>query len=313
MNILTSEQFSQNQIKQIFDLADDMRINPEKYKDMLNGKIIATLFYEPSTRTRLSFESAVQRIGGKIISTENAKETSSAIKGESLSDTIRIISGYCDGIIIRHFDADCAQIAAQSSKVPVINAGSGIGEHPTQALLDAYTIYKKHNTLNGLKIAFIGDLKHGRTVHSLVKLLTKYENNIIYGVSHPELALPENDVSNILGNNKYIAIQTLDDLPKDIDVIYQTRNQVERFHDKQVVSPEFLINNQFLNSFQENMILMHPLPRNIEISIDCDQNPKSVYFEQAHNGIPIRMALLAQVFSGNHSENIKDIGSSNIL
>jgi aspartate carbamoyltransferase catalytic subunit len=299
MNILTSDQFSQNQIKQIFTLADDMLLNPAKYEKTLNKKIIATVFYEPSTRTRLSFESAVQRLGGQIISTENAKEVSSAVKGESLSDTMRIISGYCDGIVIRHFDVDSAQIAALSSTVPVINAGSGAGEHPTQALLDAYTIYKKHNALNGLKIAFMGDLKHGRTVHSLVKLLAKYENNVIYGVSHSELGLPENYVTTILKNNTYVALRTLNDLPKDIHVIYQTRNQVERFDDQQTAFPEFVINNQLLNLFQENAILMHPLPRNAEISIDCDQNPRSAYFEQARNGIPIRMALLACVFSGN--------------
>jgi aspartate carbamoyltransferase catalytic subunit len=296
MDILSCDQFSIQQLNEIFLLADDIQKNPKKYRHILDDKIIATIFYEPSTRTRLSFESAVQRLGGKIISTENAQEMSSAIKGETLSDTIRVLTGYCDGIVLRHFDNDSADIAASVADIPVINAGSGSGEHPTQALLDLYTIYQKKNKLNNLKIAFIGDLSHGRTVHSLIKLLTKYENNTVYGLSQPELALPEKYLQTFTKNNQYIPVNTLDDLPKDLDVIYQTRNQVERFKENHANTAEFVIDNAYLNTFSIDTMLMHPLPRIAEINPNCDENPRAYYFKQAHNGVFIRMALLVYLF-----------------
>ncbi len=299
MNILSCDQFTKDDINKLFSLADLLDQHYLQYKHVLNDKIIAVLFYESSTRTRLSFESAVQRLGGKVISTENAKEVSSAVKGESLSDTIRVISGYCDAIILRHFDVDSAEVAARVSSVPIINAGSGMGEHPTQALLDLYTINKKKNTLNGLKIAVVGDLFHGRTVHSLAKLFAKYENNTVYGLSHEALGLPQEYIDILTKNNHYIPLHTLDALPKDLDVIYQTRNQVERFSALGPSSefPEFTIHNAFLNTFHPDLILMHPLPRNTEISPDCDENVRSYYFKQAHAGIPVRMALLVSIFS----------------
>jgi aspartate carbamoyltransferase catalytic subunit len=296
MNILSCDPFSPADIEHIFQLADDIQAHPEKYNHYLDGKIIATVFYEPSTRTRLSFESAVQRLGGKIISTENAKEMSSAVKGETLTDTMRVLSGYSDAIILRHYDSDASHIAAEAATIPVINAGSGIGEHPTQALLDLYTIYRKKGRLSGLKVAVVGDLAHGRTVHSLIKLLGKYDNNVVYGVSDPALDLPAEYINDFSTRNQYVAVRSLNDLPKDLDVIYQTRQQLERFKENYTNLPDFSINNDYLSTFNEDLMLMHPLPRNNEITPDCDDNPRAFYFKQAHAGIPIRMALLVYIF-----------------
>lgn len=296
MNILSSSQFTPDNIQKIFTLADDIQKNPNQYKNILDDKIIASIFYEPSTRTRLSFESAVQRLGGKIISAENANEMSSAKKGETLADTIRVLNGYCDGIVLRHPSDDSADIAAEVAEVPVINAGSGAREHPTQALLDLYTIYKQKKTLDNLKIAFVGDLKYGRTIHSLIKLLAKYKNNTVYGLSQKELSLPSQYIDIFNQYHHYHAIHSIDDLPKDLDVIYQTRTQLERFESAHQGQFEMIIDNALLNSFNKDLMLLHPLPRGPEIAADCDQNPRAFYFQQAHNGIPIRMAILVYVF-----------------
>lgn len=298
-HVISSEQFTQEKLAKLFDYVDRIKAVKKfgNFSDSLKGKLIATIFYEPSTRTRLSFESAVLRLGGQIISTENAKEMSSAIKGESLVDTISVISGYCDGIILRHSDKHSAEIAASCSTVPVINAGSGSGEHPTQALLDIYTIYDKKRELNGLKVAVVGDLLFGRTIHSLIKLLSLYKDITIYGVSQDVLNLPDVYKEYMQEHGvKYVECNSLSELPNDIDVIYQTRTQKERFEEDLDIH-EHIVNKETFVRFTK-AILMHPLPRNNEIADDVDQDERSVYFEQAWNGMYVRMGLLHWIFNG---------------
>lgn len=296
-HVLSCEQFSREDLSKLFKQTDEIRSNLKKYSSVLSDKVIATLFYEPSTRTRLSFEAAIQRLGGKNISTENAKEMSSAIKGESLLDTIRVVQGYCDAIVLRHFDRNAADDAASVAKVPIINAGSGSGEHPTQALLDAYTIFRSKGTIDGLSIATCGDLLFGRTIHSLIKLLTLYNNVTIYGLSRDELSLPEEYISYLKKRNvKYIPCRSFDDIPKNIDVIYHTRTQTERFINSDLKTEEFIINASVMNQFSGETILLHPLPRNKEISSDLDSDSRAMFFEQSHNGMYVRMSLLCSIF-----------------
>ena len=295
-HILTGKQFTKTDLKEIFDLAELVKANPKKYINALDGKVITTLFFEPSTRTRLSFESAIQRLGAKIISTENAKSNSSSTKGELLEDSIRVISGYSDAIIMRHSYNDAAERAAKVSTVPIINAGSGKGEHPTQSLLDAYTIRSKKGRLDNLKIAILGDLIQGRTIHSLINLFSLYENIEFYALSMKHLELPEKYVKIIENSgNKFVKCNSFSDIPKDVDVMYHTRIQAER-SDEDLGIEEFVINKNVLDQFSKETIVMHPLPRVNEIDIDIDNDERSVYFEQAHNGMWVRMALLLKVF-----------------
>lgn len=297
-NVISCDQFTQNDLKEIFDLADVVRANPEKFIKALDGKVITTLFFEPSTRTRLSFEAAIQRLGAKLISTENAKSNSSATKGELLEDTIQVVSGYTDAIVMRHSFNDAADRAAKVSSVPIINAGSGKGEHPTQSLLDAYTIRSKKGRLDNLKIAILGDLVQGRTIHSLIKLFSAYENIEFYALSMKHLELPEKYVEIIeQSGNKFVRCESFDDIPKDVDVMYHTRIQAER-SDEDLGIEKFVINKAVLDQFSENTIVMHPLPRVNEIDLDVDGDKRAVYFEQAHNGMWVRMALLLKVFEG---------------
>jgi len=294
-HILSGEQFTKTDLKEIFDLADVVRANPKEYVNALDGKVITTIFFEPSTRTRLSFEAAIQRLGAKLISTENGKTSSSATKGELLEDTIRVVDGYADAIVMRHSDNDSAIRAAKVSSVPIINAGSGKAEHPTQSLLDAYTIRSKKGRLDNLKIAILGDLVHGRTIHSLIKLFGLYDNIEFYALSMKHLELPEEYVNIIeKTGNKFIKCNSFADIPKDVDVMYHTRIQAER-SDENLGKEEFVINKKILNEFSKNTIVMHPLPRVNEIDADVDDDERAVYFEQAHNGMWVRMALLLKV------------------
>ncbi|MDD5949415.1 MAG: aspartate carbamoyltransferase [Lachnospiraceae bacterium] len=292
-HIISCEQFDRDYLEGLFQLADDMMQTPEKYSESLKGKVIATMFFEPSTRTRLSFEAAILRLGAKNISTENAREASSATKGESLEDTIRVLSGYTDGIVMRHFDKDAAIRAAAVSSVPIFNAGSGSGAHPTQALLDMYTIHKCQKPFDHLTVAVVGDLLFGRTVHSLIKLLSVYEHVIIYGLSSPNFALPKEYVDYLhLHKATYIPCTSFEELPGNIDVIYNTRTQLERFTESDLAPREFIVNKKVMSHFSDETILLHPLPRNAEIDTDVDDDPRALYFQQAHNGMWVRMALL---------------------
>jgi len=295
-NVISCDQFTKESLKELFDLADVVRANPEKFMNALNGKVVTTLFFEPSTRTRLSFETAVVRLGGRLVSTENGKTNSSSTKGETLEDTIKVVTGYTDAIIMRHSFNDAAERAAKVATVPVINAGSGKGEHPTQSLLDAYTIRREKGRLDNLKIALLGDLINGRTIHSLIKLFSQYENIEFYALSKENLCLPEKYVKIIEDSgNKYFKCYSFSELPKDVDIMYHTRIQAERC-DEDLGKEEFVINKEILDQFSENTLVLHPLPRVDEISADIDDDKRAKYFEQAHNGMWVRMALLLKVF-----------------
>lgn len=295
-HVLSSSQYTRKDLEELFDLTDKVRKNPGKYSHKLDDKMIAIMFYEPSTRTRLSFETAAQKLGAKIITTENAGEFSSAAKGETIEDTVKVVSGYADAMVIRHKADDSAEKAASVNKMPILNAGAGKGEHPTQALLDLYTIREKKGKIDGVKVAVLGDLLYGRTIHSLLKLLSLYDNIEVYGLSKEAFALPQKYIDMLKEKNiEYKKCTSFDELPKDLDVIYHTRIQAERF-EGDFGKEEYIINKEVLDTFSENTILMHPLPRVIEIAVDVDDDPRACYFEQAHNGLYVRMALLLQVF-----------------
>lgn len=292
-HVTSSTQFTREHLTSLFILTTDIKNDPHRYHDALRGKIVATLFYEPSTRTRLSFESAIQRLGAGLISTENAKEVSSSVKGESLADTIRIVEGYADAIVMRHHENEAAAEASKVASVPIINAGGGSGEHPTQSLLDGYTIFEHRSSLDHLSIAVIGDLRYGRTVHSLVKMLSLFDGLTIYGVSLPGLELSEDYIRYIEEHGgRFIACSSLEDIPKDVDVLYQTRTQRERMTAREGNVKEMVIDRQGLNRFGSHTIVLHPLPRNQEIAPEVDEDPRALYFEQAKNGMWVRMALL---------------------
>jgi aspartate carbamoyltransferase catalytic subunit len=265
--------------------------------DLLNGRILATLFYEPSTRTRLSFESAMHRLGGDVLSSASAAKTSSAAKGETLADTARVISGYAHLIVQRHPEILSAQQAAEGATVPVINAGDGSHEHPTQALLDLYTIQKERGQIDGLHIAMVGDLRYGRTVHSLSKALTHWDVTLIL-VSPPALQMPPVLIHNL---KQKIAVDETEDLATVMaacDVLYVTRIQRERFEDPadyDAVKDSYIITRELVSSTNPELTIMHPLPRVNEIATDVDDLPDAAYFRQADNGVWVRMALMALI------------------
>ncbi len=298
-HVLSCEQYTRESLENLYELTDKIVENPEKYRHILENKIIATMFFEPSTRTRLSFESAIIRLGAKVISTENASANSSARKGETIEDTIKVVQEYADAIVMRHSDDKSAEKAASVAKVPILNAGSGKGEHPSQALLDIYTIRKHKGKVDGIKVAILGDLIYGRTIHSLLKLLSLYDNIEIYGLSKKEFALPEKYIKMLQEKNiKYTICSSFDDIPKDIDVMYHTRIQSERF-EGDFGKEEYIINKEILDKFSEHTLVLHPLPRLEEISTDIDDDPRALYFEQAHNGVPVRMSLILKAFEEN--------------
>lgn len=294
-HILTSDQFTKESLKEIFDLAEKIKENPKEYAHKLDGNVIAVMFYEPSTRTRLSFETAALRLGASVIGAENAGEFSSAAKGETIQDTVKVIAGYADAMVMRHKSVTSAEDAASVNKIPILNGGSGKGEHPTQALLDLFTIRDKKGKLDGIKLAILGDLVYGRTIHSLIKLMSLYDNVEIYGLSKEAFALPEEYIDMLKTRGiEYKKCTSFDELPKDIDVLYHTRIQAERF-EGDFGKEEYIIDQKVLDTFSKDTIVMHPLPRVNEISDAIDDDPRACYFEQAHNGLYVRMALLLQV------------------
>ena len=298
-HVISADQFLDRAIlKQLFSLAGEMETydTKGKYRTALAGKILATVFYEPSTRTRFSFEAGMMKLGGEVLTTESAAQFSSAIKGESIEDSIRIIGGYADAIVLRHPQTGAAKIAASVSPVPVINAGDGSGEHPTQALLDLYTIQKEKTSLDGLHIAMVGDLLYGRTVHSLLKFLPLYKNITLYLVAPDKLQLPKIYLDDLKKNK--IKFQQLSDfksiLPK-LDVLYMTRVQKERFADPkeyEKVKNLYVIDEKNIKRMKKIAMIMHPLPRVTELSPKIDNDPRAWYFRQAQNGLYVRMALL---------------------
>jgi aspartate carbamoyltransferase catalytic subunit len=260
---------------------------------------MASLFYEPSTRTRFSFEAAMYRLGGRVMSTEHARVFSSEIEGEQLEDTIRIISSYADAIVLRHTEEGGARRAARVSRVPVINAGDGGGgQHPTQALLDLYTIYRERRTLDGLTIAIVGELDRGRTARSLAYLLSKFERVKIYFVSPPEVQMRQDILDHLDEHDVWYDLATdVSPMAGDVDVIYQTRIRPDRVEDRSALD-RYTINERLLRRMKADAMILHPLPRTVEIDKAVDDDPRALYFKQAANGLVIRMALLTLLFDG---------------
>lgn len=298
-DILSVSQFDRTKLDYIFGVADEMRVLVERFgsADLLQGKILANLFYEPSTRTSSSFMAAMLRLGGQVIPINNV-QYSSVTKGESLPDTVRTLESYSDVIVIRHPEVGSAAIAAHYASNPVINAGDGVGEHPTQALLDLYTIIEALGQPHGLRVTMVGDLKYGRTVHSLTKLLLNYPVEFVF-VSPDILRMPE-DVLDAVRAHGHTFVETEDvhDVIAQTDVLYVTRVQKERFTDLAVyeaVRDHYVVDPELMNRAKEQMIVMHPLPRVNEISYAIDNDPRAAYFRQMRNGMYVRMALLAAV------------------
>lgn len=298
-DILSVNQFSKEDLNYIFGVAHEMRemVTRVGTFDLLKGKILASLFYEPSTRTSSSFTSAMERLGGSVIPI-NEVHYSSVSKGESLPDTVRTLECYADVIVLRHPEVGASTLAAEYTRKPVINAGDGIGEHPTQALLDTFTIVEELGNLNNLSVTMLGDLKYGRTVHSLARLLSLFDIRLNY-VSPEILRMPAEIYEELkakgVSQREYFELSTI--LP-ETDVLYITRVQKERFDnidDYESVKGSFVITPETLQGAKEKMIIMHPLPRVGEISMDVDTDPRAAYFRQMEYGLYVRMALLAMV------------------
>jgi aspartate carbamoyltransferase catalytic subunit len=297
-HVVEAQAFNRGMLEELFNLSRRMEgVVAGGGSKLLDGKIMASLFYEESTRTRFSFESAMLRLGGSAISTENARQFSSVSKGETLEDTIRILNGYADVIVMRHYEAGSARRAADISAVPVINAGDGTGQHPTQALLDLYTIEKELGHIDDLSIAVVGDLANGRTVRSLCYLLAKYRNIRITMVAPPVVRMRDDIKAYLVRHNVPFTEETdLRKIAPEVEVIYQTRIQKERFdnsEDYAAARGVYVVDRELLSLMRPNAIVMHPLPRVDEIAPEVDDDPRAAYFRQAQNGLFIRMALLS--------------------
>jgi aspartate carbamoyltransferase catalytic subunit len=297
-HVLKTQQFSLVELEELFNAADQLQSRREQ---VLEGKILCSLFYEPSTRTRFSFESAMLRLGGGVISTDNAKGFSSAAKGESLRDTIRVVGHYADIIVLRHDDGFAAERAAEVSAVPIINAGCGKEQHPTQALLDLYTIRGRRKDLSGLRVAMMGDLKYGRTVRSLAYLLAKFPGVEMYFVSPEELRLDQGVRAHLQEHRVHFCeYESVDDIIDVVDVLYVTRPQVERMHEDERprLEKSYRLHGGLAQRMREGSIIMHPLPRTDELSVDVDGKPGAVYLtEQIESGLVVRMALLQKLLT----------------
>ncbi|KAI3504406.1 hypothetical protein L1887_25862 [Cichorium endivia] len=304
-DVIEAQQFDREILSAIFDVAREMETIEKKSigNQLLKGYLMATLFYEPSTRTRLSFESAMKRLGGEVLTTENAREFSSAAKGETLEDTIRTVEGYSDIIVMRHFESGAAKRAAMTANIPVINAGDGPGQHPTQALLDVYTIEREIGKLDGIKVGLVGDLANGRTVRSLAYLLAKYNDVKIYFVS-PDVVKMKDDIKEYLTSKgvEWEESGDLKEVASKCDVVYQTRIQKERFGERidlyEEARGKYIVDSDILSAMQKHAVVMHPLPRLDEIRVEVDGDPRAAYFRQAKNGLFIRMALLKLLLLG---------------
>lgn len=298
-DIISVKQFDREDLEYIFAVSHEMHdmVDHIGTFDLLKGKILANLFYEPSTRTSSSFTAAMERLGGSVIPINEVKY-SSVSKGESLADTVRTLECYADVIVLRHPEVGSAAIAAKAARKPVINAGDGIGEHPTQALLDAFTIREEIGHIDGLTITMLGDLKHGRTVHSLARLLSLYKVKLNY-VSPDILRMPADLIDELKGQGiEQTEYTTLDECLPQTDVLYVTRVQKERFADEatyESVKGAYVIDPKVMKAAKERTIVMHPLPRVGEISPDFDEDPRAAYFRQMEYGLYVRMALLAMV------------------
>ncbi len=305
MHVVRTQQFDRDSLKRLFELADELE---GKTSATLSGKILASLFFEPSTRTRFSFESAMMRLGGDVLSAENANDASSSAKGETLEDSIRVMGQYADVIVLRHPDAGASERAASVSTVPIINAGDGAGQHPTQALLDLYTIERELGSVEGKIVAIVGDLKYGRAARSLAYLLGKFEGVQLLFISSPNLRMGD-DIKEYLSEQRvaYEESEALEPAMRRADVVYQTRVQRERFPSEEEYRKfwgQYVIDRPLADSMREGAIIIHPLPRVGEIAPEVDDSPHAVYFKQVGYGLLVRMALLRAVL-GNESYGIR--------
>jgi len=298
-HIIESQQFKVPRIMDLFERTNLMKkIVARGGTHDYHNKIMATLFYGPSTRTRFSFEAAMLRLGGNILSTEQAQEFSSVIEGETLEDTIKIIGNYCDVIVLRHYEEGGAKRAAAVSKVPIINAGDGSGgQHPTQALLDLYTIHNECHTIDGLSVAFIGALDNGRTARSLAYLLSKFDRIKIYFIAPDEMQMKSDILEHLDEHNiSYEIANSAKGIIENIDVLYMTRIDRERLVSQNIDPKSYAIDRSVLRRLKKDSIILHPLPRSVEIAPEVDKDPRAAYFRQAENGLYVRMALLTMLF-----------------
>ncbi len=297
-DLISITDFSKEEYLRIMELAADFEQNPNQ--ELLKGKVVASLFFEPSTRTRLSFETAINRLGGRIVGFADP-DSSSATKGETLHDTIRMVSNYADLIVMRHPLEGAARYASEVSKVPVINAGDGANQHPTQTLLDLYSILKTQGTLDNLNIFMVGDLKYGRTVHSLLQAMSEFENPIFNFIAPPSLRMPRGYKHHLEEKGiRYFEHEEFTDIISEADIIYMTRVQKERFSEPieyEKVKNIYILNNAMLKNTKPNVRILHPLPRVNEISTDVDNNEKAYYFQQALNGMYTREAIITHVMN----------------
>ena len=290
---------SVEEIDELIDIANDIIKDRTRYQDVCRHKILATLFFEPSTRTRLSFESAMLSLGGSVLGFSSGSNTS-ASKGESVSDTISVVSSYCDIIAMRHPKEGAPLVATRKSTVPLINAGDGGHNHPTQTLTDLLTIYREKGRLDNLTIGFCGDLKFGRTVHSLTKAMSRYKNIKFVFIAPPELKIPEYLKHDLLDdkNLDYKEAETIEEVIEDLDILYMTRVQKERFFNEQDyirLKDTYILDLKKLEKSKSDLIVMHPLPRVNEIAIEVDDDPRAKYFDQVQNGRFMRMALILKM------------------
>ena len=298
-NLIDIMEMSTEEIQELMDKALDIIANPKKYSEVCKGKILATLFFEPSTRTRLSFESAMYGLGGNVIGFADGKN-SSAAKGESVSDTVRTVGCYADIITMRHPKEGAPLVASRRAGVPVINAGDGGHNHPTQTLTDLLTIYREKHTLENLTIGLCGDLKFGRTVHSLISAMSRYKNVRFIMISPEELKVPRYLITDVLEANNipYQEVTSLDDVMPELDVLYMTRVQKERFFneaDYMRLKDTYILTPEKLRTAKQSLSIMHPLPRVNEISVAVDDDPRAIYFKQVANGKYSRMALIMKL------------------
>ena len=295
-HLMSPLDFSREELEQLMDLADDIKNHPQNYSEKCHGKKLATCFYEPSTRTRLSFEAAMLNLGGSVLGFSSA-DSSSAAKGESVSDTIRVISSYADICAMRHPKEGAPLVASQRSSIPVINAGDGGHQHPTQTLTDLFTIRSLRGEIKDLTIGLCGDLKFGRTVHSLINALVRYPGIKFILISPEELRVPEYIREDVLERNgyEYEEVDSLDNVMGELDILYMTRVQRERFFNEEDyirLKDFFILTPEKMRLAKKDMMVLHPLPRVNEISVDVDDDPRAMYFTQAKYGVYIRMALI---------------------
>lgn len=295
-HLMSPLDFSVEELDKLLDLANDIEAHPEKYAHKCDGKKLATCFYEPSTRTRLSFEAAMLNLGGSVLGFHSA-DSSSASKGESVSDTIRVISCYADICAMRHPKEGAPLVASEKSRIPVINAGDGGHQHPTQTLADLLTIRSIKGRLNNITIGFCGDLKFGRTVHSLINALIRYDNVKIVLISPEELKVPDYVRDDVLraNNIEFKEVEKLEDAMGELDVLYMTRVQKERFFNEEDyvrLKDFYILTKEKMELAKDDMIVLHPLPRVNEISVDVDDDPRTCYFRQAQYAVYVRMALI---------------------